>query len=110
MKIGIDCVDIARFKKVRGSARTHFLMRTFSVAERSYCERHADANTHYASTFAAKEAVLKALLGRVALTDVEIIRSASGAPSVRVRGKKRNDVSVSMTHEAGLACAVALKK
>lgn len=109
MNVGIDCVDIGRFRKLRGATRSHFLTRTFSAQERAYCEKTADSATRYASTFAAKEAVVKALAGRVGTIEVDIRRTQAGQPEVFVRGRRRA-IAVSMTHEAGLACAIAMSK
>lgn len=109
MNIGIDCVEISRFRRLRGATRAHFLERTFSREERNYCARFRDSASRFAGTFAAKEAVVKALDGRVAVTEIEIVRTSSGSPSVKVRGRLRRNVILSITRAGGLACAVALR-
>src|SRR3989344_3468596 len=106
--IGIDCVEIARFRRLHGASRRHFLERVFSSEERRYCDRFEDADSRLAGTFAAKEAVVKALAGRVAVAEIEVIRKSTGSLSVKVRGRLRRDVIVSITRAGGLACAVAL--
>ncbi|OGG50143.1 hypothetical protein A3D72_01075 [Candidatus Uhrbacteria bacterium RIFCSPHIGHO2_02_FULL_57_19] len=106
--IGIDCVEIARFRRLRGASRRHFLERVFSGEERRYCGRFEDADSRLAGTFAAKEAVVKVLSGRVAVADIEVLRKSTGSPTVKVRGRLRRDISVSITRAGGLACAVAL--
>ncbi|PLS76030.1 MAG: holo-ACP synthase [Actinobacteria bacterium] len=86
--IGIDAVDIERFRRVL--ARTPALARRlFTDDERAYAARFADSAPRLAGRFAAKEATMKALgvgLGAFGFHDVEVVRDPSGAPSLTVRG------------------------
>ena len=109
--IGIDAVDIDRFhsilKKKKRSAR--FFENTFSKDELHYCSAYKDSAPHFAGTFAAKEAVIKALGGmRASLSSLEI-RREGGKPVVWIAGKRSKKVVVSITHSRTLACAIALK-
>lgn len=106
--VGIDAVEISRFRALRGAIRGRFLVRFFSGAERRYCERFQDEASRYAGIFAAKEAVIKALGGGVAVSEIEIVHAPSGQPAVRVRGRRRREIAVSITRTGKLACAVAL--
>lgn len=96
--------------------------RLFSEAERVDAGRRRDPTEGLAARFAAKEAVMKALgvgLGRFALREVEVTRSPSGAPSVRLhggaaavaheRGVVEWHLSLSHTHRVAHAVAVALE-
>ena len=114
--VGIDLVDVARFQRPAKS----LVERLFTAAERRYCDRQAHPAPHYAARFAAKEAVLKALgtgwSGGIAWTDVEIVREAHGAATVKLAGvaaKRAKKLMirswhVSMTHSATTAAAVAI--
>ncbi len=95
--------------------------RLFSEAERTDAGRRRDPIEGLAARFAAKEAVMKALgvgLGCFALRDVEVARSPSGAPSLRLhgaaaalaseRGVAEWRLSLSHTHRIAHAVAVAL--
>ena len=116
MGIGIDLVDVARFRR----PSKNLLARLFTAGERRYCDRQAHPEIHYAARFAAKEAVLKALgsgwSGGIAWTDVEIVREEHGGATVKLAGvaatraKKLKIKSwhVSMTHTSTTAAAVAL--
>jgi holo-[acyl-carrier protein] synthase len=106
--LGIDVVAVERF---RGTLhRTPALaQRFFTAAERNYCQSAADPELRLAATFAAKEAVMKAL----GLTPapawarrIEIRRSKTGGPTARACGQ---DVPISITHDGGLAIAVAVR-
>lgn len=108
--IGIDMVEIARFRHMESPAKEQFLQNTFSSIEREYCLSFADPAPHFAGTFAAKEAIKKAYGDdSVALSIFEIRREETGKPIVWVRGERSHRIIISITHTAETACAVALK-
>jgi holo-[acyl-carrier protein] synthase len=89
---GIDIVETARIKRLCDDHAEHFLDRVFSPAEQAYCRANPKRYyEHLAGRFAAKEAVLKVLgtgwRGGIAWTDIEILRGASGQPSVGLGGE-----------------------
>ncbi len=101
-------------------ARTPSLAeRLFSESERVDAGRRRDPTPSLAARFAAKEAVMKALgvgLGRFALRDIEVMRSPSGAPSLRLHGAAAAEAAeqgvagwrLSLSHTPRLAQAVAV--
>lgn len=100
MSIGIDVVDVARFEAV--------LARSPRLAERFFSEEER-AHPRLAGTFAAKEAVMKAL----GLTPapawarrIRITRLPDGRPEARVDGHP--PVRVSISHDGPVAVAMAL--
>jgi holo-[acyl-carrier protein] synthase len=114
--LGIDAVDIDRFRATV-ARRPTMVQRLFTMGEQSYASGLADPVPSLAVRFAAKEAVMKALgvgVGAFAWQDVEIVRSDSGRPSLRVTGAAaalatRQGVGawhVSLTPTAALAEAV----
>jgi holo-[acyl-carrier protein] synthase len=110
--IGVDVVDVERLRK-RLAATPRLAERLFTDVERAYCERAVDPAVHFAGTLAAKEAVIKAL-GLGSLTTwarrIEIERDSSGAPSAWVQSDGvKTAVEVSISHDAGVAVAVALR-
>jgi holo-[acyl-carrier protein] synthase len=116
--VGIDTVEVARFRRVL-ERRPEIADRLFTPAEQAYGRRQRDPAERLAARFAAKEAVMKALgvgLGAFALRDVEVVRAASGAPSLSLTGKaaelaaRRGVTSwhVSLTHSGLVAEAVAI--
>ncbi|MGQ0792978.1 MAG: holo-ACP synthase [Deltaproteobacteria bacterium] len=121
--IGIDIVHTPRIKKLLEGWGDNFKRRIFTEAEISYCERHKMNHQRYASSFAVKEALLKALgigMGRgVRLRDIETARDGSGRPSVIVRGAGKEmirdlgitSIHVSISHDGDYAAAfVVLEK
>lgn len=113
--IGVDLCAVARMEKSLQSEA--FCRRVFAPAERAWLEalppsRRAQSA---AASFAAKEAFLKAAgtgLAGFALDELAVLRRENGAPYFRLAGAAARWAEeqgltprVSLTHEAGLACA-----
>ena len=109
--IGVDLVDIGRFEET--------LRRTPALARRLFAESERDSPPRsLAATFAAKEAVAKALGAPPGLswTDVEVIRDAAGCPRLEIRGTVADAASqrgirhwhVSLSHDAGMSIAMVV--
>ncbi len=84
---GIDLVDTPRIARLLERHATRFVERVYTDAERVYCEANPQRRVeHFAARFAAKEAVLKAmgtgLSGGIQWTDVEVVKLATGQPTV----------------------------
>lgn len=117
--IGADLVDVDRFRQVL--ARTPGVVaRLFTDGERAYAERRRDPTERLAVRFAAKEAALKALglgIGAVPFRDIEVVRAASGRPSLvmhaaaadaaAARGVRTWHLTLSHTGHVAQAIAVA---
>ncbi len=106
MSLGVDVVGVERFRGVLQRFPA-FGDRFFSEAELAHGAEARDPVLHLAGTFAAKEAVMKALRLRPAVAwarRIEISRGVDGAPLARVG---RSEVEVSISHDAGIAMAVA---
>ncbi|MGW6062254.1 holo-ACP synthase [Streptomyces sp. NPDC055189] len=119
--VGIDIVDVSRLRAMAERRGQRLLERLFTVNEQALCD---DASPRHraqrmAGRLAAKEAVRKALGGYgegLAWRDVEIGRDASGAPVPRLVGRADEafrragyrGLHVSISHEAGVAVAIAV--
>jgi holo-[acyl-carrier protein] synthase len=118
--IGIDLVETQRVRHALTRHGDRARRRLFSARELADCEERADAGECLAARFAAKEAALKALgtgkLPTIRWTDLEVFRTGAGRPQLELGGEARaqaerlgaTKVWVSMSHEAGLACAVVV--
>ncbi|MCI8366668.1 MAG: holo-ACP synthase [Eggerthellaceae bacterium] len=119
--LGVDVVEISRMEAILGRTPS-FAEKVFSEDERAYCDKSSNRAAHYATRFAAKEAVLKALgtgfSEGIAFLDVEVCRNAKGKPSVALHGRaaeiaqemgvREIPLSLSYTHSEGVACALAI--
>ena len=118
-EIGVDIVDIARFGKIDLLQDKSFYDRVFTARELSYCFSFDDAAPqHLAATFAAKEAIFKAINKhvKISLREIEIDRK-DGVPIVNLLlGKSRLpevqddkvQVKVTISHSQSYVVAFAL--
>lgn len=121
VSMGVDIVEVERIRAILKRSPA-FAKRAFSQAEQDYCDKHTTPEFHYATRFAAKEAVLKALgtgfSEGIGLRDVEVVLNAKGKPRVRLSGNAARiarekgivelPLSLSYTHVEAVACALAL--
>ncbi len=88
LRTGVDLIEIERVRAAVEQHGQRFLQRVYTAAEIDCCRGRIES---LAARFAAKEAVAKTLgtgLWRsgVAWTDIEVLKEASGAPSLRLHG------------------------
>ncbi len=118
MAIGVDSVDIERFRL--SLARTPTMReRLFVPVELDYVAPKADPVPSLAARFAAREALMKALgvgLGAFGFHDAWVERAESGVPSLVITGRAAEltaatgltEWQVTLTHTALVATAVVL--
>ncbi|CAI1780489.1 hypothetical protein SEUBUCD646_0P00590 [Saccharomyces eubayanus] len=98
-----------------------FIERNFTAQEIKYCTAQPSAQSSFAGTWSAKEAVfkslgVKSLGGGAALKDIEIVRVNKNGPAVELHGNAKKlagqagvaDVKVSISHDDVQAVAVAI--
>lgn len=121
--LGIDIVDIARMERILQRTPS-FPDRVFSEDECRYCRKTANPAAHFATRFAAKEAVLKALgtgfSAGIRPRDIEVKRNAKGQPRAALynaakaaaedQGVVGLPISLSFTHTEAVACALAVTR
>jgi holo-[acyl-carrier protein] synthase len=118
--IGIDIIELSRMRETIQRSGDIFLKRVFSAREIETGKRREDPNSFFASAFAGKEAVFKALTldwdRGVDFKDIEISRGKSGEPLVLLSGTVRAQakakgcpqVLLSLSYETNLAVAMAI--
>ena len=108
--IGIDIVDIKKFKKITYSSKPHFYEKLFLKSEIDYCLRFKNSAERFAGKFAAKEAILKSVSGKISFLDIETLHS-NDKPIVKLRNKKQKyNFLVSISHEKNFAISVVISK
>ena len=121
---GIDLVEKCRIQHLIDSHGERFLDRVFTPDERAYADNARKPTRrleHLAGRFAAKEAILKVLgtgwSGGIGWTDAEVVRLATGQPTVRLHGEAARLadaagirhwlISISHTDTHAMASAIA---
>lgn len=127
---GVDVVDISRIARLLEEFGDSFRERTFTPAERAYCESRPDPAQHYAARWAAKEAFRKAVATAgptVPFDEVGVVRgernSRSDGPVLDLAeraeaaleytldranvSRERAATSVSLSHDRSAGVAVA---
>jgi phosphopantetheine--protein transferase-like protein len=116
--IGVDVVDITSFTRMlEGTAGERFVRRVFSSQELDQC-RGPSGNMKVeslAARFAAKEAVIKASRGMLNIGDLDrirIIQAHEGYLDAEVAtiDGRICQFELSLSHDGGIAIAVALEK
>ena len=90
--IGTDIVEIERIKRMYEKRPKKTLNRIYGEREISSILSKKNPYPHLAVRFCAKEAFAKALgtgLGRISLTDFQVVNSDSGKPEACITGKAR---------------------
>lgn len=115
--IGIDMVNIPRFRELMERRGDAALRRFFTEAEVERCRSSKSPPESFAARFAAKEAFFKALGTGWGLggrwTDVEVVSAPSGAPGLRLSGRAADAaaergvgaIHLSLTHTDDTAAA-----
>ena len=91
--IGTDILDRERLDRGLDAA---FIRRAYTDAERLQAAQRYDPSAYYATRFAAKEAVFKAISACVTDNrpqDIETLADEHGKPSVFLHGKTAEEVS-----------------
>lgn len=118
--LGLDLAQIERVQDFIERRGQRALDRVFTPAEQAYCDSRASRFASYAGRFAVKEAVMKVLgtgwRAGVRWVDIEVVRPPGQAPTVALHGASARiatergirTIHVTITHDAGLAAAVAV--
>lgn len=123
MKVYLIGVDIIEVKRIKWAAEKYpnFIKRIYTDNEIKYCESKIKKKfLHYASRFAAKEAVSKSMgkgIGKdISFKDIELNNYKNGQPYVKLYGKTLNsskkinikDIKISVSATENYAVAFAM--
>lgn len=101
--LGIDVIEVSRIEEVMRNPR--FLERILTPNER---QEGLNAQS-VAGRWAAKEAIAKAVGTHLTWQDVEIHKNGEGVPRPRILcGAVQGAIHLSISHERGIAAAVAI--
>ena len=109
--IGIDIINIERFKKKEYAKNKKFYQKIFSKSEIEYCLEFKNSSEHFAGKFAIKEAVRKSVKEKIPFNKILTMHKNS-KPRIILKMKLNYEFLVSVSHETNMALAIviALKK
>lgn len=107
--VGVDCQEVGVFAERDIKTNREFYSRLFTEKEIDYCVSKALPPQHFAVRFAAKEAVIKALVSEhIQHKSVEILNYKSGEPYIKLMDselRKKFSLKVSLSHSKSIAIA-----
>ena len=108
-KIGIDIVEIDRFKEKPFETNKNFYKKIFHNSEIQYCLSHKDSSQSFAAKFAVKESVIKSINKQINFLDILTDHSHS-KPTVILPNDHSYHFLVSISHEKSIAIAVVISE
>lgn len=103
--VGIEAVEISRFKKAIERRGERLVDRLFTKGEIAWCNSQKRPEVHLSVRFAAKVSLFKALGRTLRFKDVEVVKDALGRPSFMGTAIGPESITLSMTHDAGVSLA-----
>jgi len=106
--IGVDIVNINRFRKKKFRENLSFYRKILSESEIKYCTKFKSPYEHFAAKFAIKESVIKSIPDKISFLDIKTSNSKYGKPTVNLSGNLEGKYSflASVSHEREYAIAI----
>jgi len=105
--IGIDIIEINRFKKLPYVQHKSFYKKIFSQSEIDYCLQYKNSSLYFASKFAIKEAVIKSIGNNVEMKSIVTDHNSKKPIVTSIKSLPYNFL-VSVSHEKNYAVAVVI--
>jgi holo-[acyl-carrier protein] synthase len=105
--IGIDIVDVNRFRNMPYDEKYSFYNNIFNQNEINYCLKFKDPYTHFAGKFALKEAVIKSINQKEAYSNI-ITDHVDKQPTVKILEKNEYKFLATISHEKKFAVGVVI--
>ncbi len=107
--MGIDIVNVSRFKKKPLNNNLDFYKKIFSDSEINYCKKFSSPYEHFAGKFAIKESVIKAVLDKIPLKNI-CVSNSKNRPRIKINGRlnKKYAFIVSISHEKEFAVGIVI--
>ena len=108
--IGIDIIEVSRFRKKQYEENKNFYKKIFVKSELDYCLKFKNSAERFAGKFAIKEAVIKSISEKIRFLDIETSHLKS-KPIVRIKkSREKYNFIASLSHENDFAVAVVISE
>ena len=105
--VGIDIVNIERFRKKEYIKNKKFYEKIFSNSEIKYCLSFKNNSEHFAGKFALKEAVKKSIKEKISFKQI-VTSHNNSKPEIILNKKLDYKFTVSVSHEKDFAIAMVI--
>ena len=107
--IGIDIIEVSRFRKKKYEENKNFYKKIFVKSEINYCLKFKNSAERFAGKFAIKEATIKSIPEKIEPRDIEIVY-VNRKPRIRLKNslQKKYDFIVSVSHEKEFAIGIVI--
>ncbi|MCX8084940.1 MAG: holo-ACP synthase [Calditerrivibrio sp.] len=112
--LGCDIVEIDRIDSALKRFGDKFLNRILTEREKEIYNKRGGSLQFLSGRFAAKESISKSFKtgigSQLSFRDIEILNGEKGEPIVFLKGIKREDIEVSISHGRDYSIAVSILK
>ena len=106
--IGIDIIEVSRFRKKKYEENKNFYKKIFVKSEINYCLKFKNSAERFAGKFALKEALIKSIDRKIRFSEIETSHLKS-KPIVRIKkSREKYNFIASLSHENDFAIAVVI--
>ena len=108
--IGIDIIEVSRFRKKQYEENKNFYKKIFVKSEINYCLKFKNSAERFAGKFALKEALIKSIDKKIRFSEIETSHLKS-KPIVRIKkSREKYNFIASLSHENDFAVAVVISE
>ena len=108
--IGIDIIEVSRFRKKQYEENKYFYKKIFVKSEINYCLKFKNSAERFAGKFALKEALIKSIDKKIRFSEIETSHLKS-KPIVRIKkSREKYNFIASLSHENDFAVAVVISE
>ena len=108
--IGIDIIEVSRFRKKQYEENKNFYKKIFVKSEINYCLKFKNSAERFAGKFALKEALIKSIGRKIRFSEIETSHLKS-KPIVRIKkSREKYNFIASLSHENDFAVAVVISE
>ena len=108
--IGIDIIEVSRFRKKQYEENNNFYKKIFVKSEINYCLKFKNSAERFAGKFALKEALIKSIDKKIRFSEIETSHLKS-KPIVRIKkSREKYNFIASLSHENDFAIAVVISE
>ena len=108
--IGIDIIEVSRFRKKKYEENKNFYKKIFVKSEINYCLKFKNSAERFAGKFALKEALIKSIDKKIRFSEIETSHLKS-KPIIRIKkSREKYNFIASLSHENDFAVAVVISE